>query len=69
MEKNTILLMFHNHETLIPTSTLKTMWSEPFLFKDNSVGVIPFFQDYLSGVYSDALDDYLGGIIQASWML
>ena len=30
------------------------------------MGVIPFFKDYLSGVYSDALDDYLGGIIQAS---
>ena len=27
------------------------------------------FQDYLSGVYSDALDDYLGGIIQASWLV
>ena len=39
MKKNTILHVFHNNETLIPTSTLKTKWSEPILLsKAGAVG-------------------------------
>ena len=38
MKKNTILHVFHNNETLIPTSTLKTKWSEPILICKNLVG-------------------------------
>ena len=40
MKKNTILHVFHNNETLIPTSTLKTKWSEPILLANPKLSYV-----------------------------